>query len=131
MVQTAQAQGQFLKMACLNKTDQYFGSIQNDGTSTRNWFGAHQALGNSVDPGADTPVQRLQRYYARYLVARWGAYPAVHSLEYTNEMDDYDGVEYAGAQAFATPSTPSPETARRRAKSSAPLHRPQQRRADV
>ena len=101
MVQSAQAQGQYLKLACLNKYDEAFGSIANDGTSTHNWSTPEQALGDSPDAGADTPVQRLQRYYARYLVARWGAYTSLHSLEFTNEMDYQHNIEYAGAQAFA------------------------------
>ena len=101
LVDSAAAQGQYLKLVCVNKFDQAFGSIQNDGTSTGNWYGPHQALGGSTDSNAGTPVQRLQRYWARYLMARWGYSVAVHSLEYVNEMDDYDGVEYAGAESFA------------------------------
>ena len=101
IMESAAAQGQYLKLVCVNKFDQAFGSITGDGTPTANWFGGNQSLGGSTDPNADTPVQRLQRYWARYLVARWGYSVALHSLEYVNEMDDYNGIQYAGAQAFA------------------------------
>ena len=101
MVQMAHSDGQFLKMVLVNKFDQAFGSILNDGTSPSISTDPNRSLGGSTNPSADTPVQRQQRNYFRYAVARWGAYPAVQSFEDTNEMDDYNGIQYAGAQAMA------------------------------
>ena len=102
---TAEASGQYLKLVCLEKDDAAWGEVLPDGT-----VGSPAALhseGGSSDPHADTAVQRFQRFYARYLMARWGYATSIHSLEFMNEGGDagagsiYDTAHYAGAQAFA------------------------------
>ena len=100
MMATAATEGQYLKLVCVNKFDQSFGSINPDGTANGGTDSPELALGGSGDPNADTAVLRLQKYYARYMMARWGYSTALQSLEYTNEMDYAHTLQYAGAQSF-------------------------------
>ena len=99
IVEEAERTQQYLRLDCLENDDSVFCNIGADGRtadhSPDNFFG------QSADPKADLPVRRFQRYYARYLIARWGYSTAVAQWEYNNEGALFNGNHYAGAQNFA------------------------------
>jgi hypothetical protein len=49
----------------------------------------------------NTKVRWLEQAWWRYLIARWGYSPAVHSFEYINEGDPYNTSHYEAANAMA------------------------------
>lgn len=49
----------------------------------------------------NTKVRWIEQAWWRYLIARWGYSTAVHSFEYVNEGDPFDGHHYEAANAFA------------------------------
>ena len=89
---------QYLRLDCLENDDSVFCNVGPDGANAphaqANFFGG------SLQVGADTPVRRWQRYYARYLMARWGWSTAVAEFEFNNEGPP-DPQHYAAAQDFA------------------------------
>jgi hypothetical protein len=46
-------------------------------------------------------VRWLQQAWWRYLIARWGYSPAIHSFEYVNEGDPYNSNHYNAANAMS------------------------------
>lgn len=49
----------------------------------------------------NTKVRWLESAWWRYIIARWGFSTAIHSFEYVNEGDPYNGYHYEAANAFA------------------------------
>ncbi len=98
-VEYARAHNQFLRLNALENDDSVFCDVGADGRNAAhddaNFFGA------SNDPNADLPVRRWQRYYARYLAARWGYATSVAEWEFCNEGPLFNGNHYAAAQNFA------------------------------
>jgi len=98
-VEYARAHNQFLRLNALENDDSVFCDVAADGSNAphddANFFGA------SNDPAADLPVRRWQRYYARYLAARWGYATSVAEWEFCNEGPLFNGNHYAAAQSFA------------------------------
>jgi hypothetical protein len=80
--------------------DTEYGYINADGTSASSLL-ATNSVGGSTSPTANTPVQRYQAAFARYLMARWGYSTALMGEEHVNEGDPNNGYYYAGALAFA------------------------------
>lgn len=97
VLKSAQAHGLALKLVVMEKQDSILGYIRPDGTvaserDDANFYGL---------AGQETKVRRLQEYFWRYLTARWGSSPAVHSWELVNEGDPFNGNHYDLANAFA------------------------------
>jgi hypothetical protein len=72
----------------------------------RNRIGVNGAMTSQADndlfyaaPG--TKGRWLQQAWWRYLAARWGYSTAIHSFEYINEGDPYNGKHYDAANALA------------------------------
>ncbi|MCL5996636.1 MAG: hypothetical protein M1546_11370 [Chloroflexi bacterium] len=74
------------------------------------WIKNHLgADGKMTDDGSNdhfyatpnTKVRWLQQAWWRYLIARWGYSTAIHSFEYVNEGDPYNGNHYEAANAMA------------------------------
>ncbi len=97
-VDYAKQHNQFLRLNALENDDSVFDDVAADGRNVphndANFFGA------SNDPNADLPVRRWQRYYARYLAARWGYATSVAEWEFCNEGPLFNGNHYAAAQSF-------------------------------
>ena len=97
VLELARQNGVYLKLAVLEKnefTQNHFDYNGNPTTSESNDF----FYGNW---GQMTKVYWLQRAYWRYLQARWGYSPNVHSWELLNEGDPYSGRHYTLADNFA------------------------------
>ena len=98
-VEYARQHNQFLRLNALENDDSVFCDVAADGSpaphNDANFYGA------SNDAGADLPVRRWQRYYARYLVARWGYATSVAEWEFCNEGPLFNGNHYAAAENFA------------------------------
>lgn len=99
LVEEATRQGQYLRLNCLENDDSVFCNVGSDGKNATH--DADNFYGRSTDPNADLPVRRWQRYYARYLVARWGYATSVAQWEFNNEGALFNGNHYAAAQNFA------------------------------
>ncbi len=89
---------QYLRLCCLQHEDAEAKQVGPDGSASAPADG--NAVGG-VDWVGDVFAQRTQRYFARYLMARWGWSPAVMGVEHVNEGDPNSGVYFAGAQSFA------------------------------
>ncbi|MCL4439648.1 MAG: hypothetical protein M1609_03350, partial [Firmicutes bacterium] len=86
----------YLKTVLLEKNDVVWNNIKPDGTVTAT------GSNNNFYAAANTKVGRLEQYFYRYVIARWGYSRAVHSWEFTNEGDPYNGNHYAAADSFAS-----------------------------
>ncbi len=94
-IEAAEQHGVYLKMVIDEKNEWIRNHIGPDGQMTStgsndNFYAA---------PG--TKVRWLQQAWWRYLIARWGYSTAVHSFEYVNEGDPYNGHHYEAANAMA------------------------------
>lgn len=98
MLDICQANEVYLKIVTEEKKDAIFGRIDADGT---------------IAPGAvpdesrvyattNSANRRLQTYFWRWLMARFGHSPAIHSWELFNEADPFASSHYAAAEAFAS-----------------------------
>ncbi len=98
-VEYARQHNQFLRLNALENDDSVFCNVDANGVNAAhddaNFYGA------SNDSKADLPVRRWQRYYARYLEARWGYSTSVAEWEFCNEGPLFNGNHYAAAESFA------------------------------
>jgi len=95
-IQSAEQHGVYLKLVIDEKNEWIRNHTAADGTMTAagsndNFYAA---------PG--TKVRWLEQAWWRYVIARWGYSTAVHSFEYINEGDPYDGRLYEAANAMAS-----------------------------
>lgn len=94
LIEQAAEHGVFLKIVSDEKNEWIRNSIQKDGTigkfSNNNFYAAD-----------DTAVRWLDQAWWRYLIARWGYSTAIHSFEFVNEGDPYNGYHYDAADAMA------------------------------
>ncbi len=88
------AAGIYLKLVVLEKNEHIYNSIDAQGAYTPT------PDNNNFYAAANTAVRRYHEYFWRYLAARWGYSPAVHSWEMLNEGDPYNGNHYNQAEAF-------------------------------
>lgn len=95
IIASAETQGIYLKVVIDEKNE---------------WIRNHiDASGNFVDKGDNnnfyaspgTKVRWLEQAWWRYIIARWGYSTAVHSFEYVNEGDPYNGNHYEAANTMA------------------------------
>jgi hypothetical protein len=94
-IDAAEQHGLYLKLVVDEKNEWIRNHVGPDGKMTAtgsndNFYAA---------PG--TKVRWLQQAWWRYLIARWGYSTAVHSFEYVNEGDPYNGHHYEAANAMA------------------------------
>ncbi|HEX9117423.1 MAG TPA: hypothetical protein VGA61_15245, partial [Anaerolineae bacterium] len=97
VLELARQNGIYLKLTVLEKNEFTQDSFDYNGNPTTtesndNFYG---------NWGKMTKVYWLQRAYWRYLQARWGYSPNVHSWELLNEGDPYSGLHYTLADNFA------------------------------
>ncbi len=94
-IQSAEQHGVYLKLVIDEKNEWIRDHMTANGTMTAtgsndNFYAA---------PG--TKVRWLEQAWWRYIIARWGYSTAIHSFEYINEGDPYDGHLYEAADAMA------------------------------
>ncbi len=94
-IQSAEEHGVYLKLVIDEKNEWIRNHMGADGKMTLtgsndNFYAA---------PG--TKVRWLEQAWWRYIIARWGYSPAVHSFEYINEGDPYNGRLYEATEAMA------------------------------
>jgi hypothetical protein len=94
-IQSAEAHGVYLKLVIDEKNE---------------WIKNHIGAGGKMTPvgsndnfyaAPGTKVRWLEQAWWRYIIARWGYSTAVHSFEFINEGDPYDGHLYEAAEAMA------------------------------
>lgn len=94
-LQSAETHGVYLKLVIDEKNEWIRNHLGADGKMTAtgsndNFYAA---------PG--TKVRWLEQAWWRYIIARWGYSTAIHSFEYINEGDPYNGRHYEAAEAMA------------------------------
>lgn len=94
-IQSAEQHGVFLKLVIDEKNEWLRNHINASGAvvpaaSNDNFYAA---------PG--TKVRWLEQAWWRYIIARWGYSTAVHSFEFINEGDPYNGHHYEAANSMA------------------------------
>ena len=94
-IEAAERHGVYLKLVIDEKNEWIRNHIGPDGKitptgSNDNFYAA---------PG--TKIRWLQQAWWRYLIARWGYSTAIHSFEYVNEGDPYNGHHHEAANSLA------------------------------
>ncbi|MBI5229227.1 PKD domain-containing protein [Candidatus Micrarchaeota archaeon] len=83
----------YLKVIIEEKQDMIYNRIQSDGTagspSDNNVYGWNSYAGRTY-----------QKYYWRYFIARYGYSTNIHSIEYCNEGDPYNGMHWSAVNAL-------------------------------
>ena len=95
LVEAAAQHGVYLKLVVMEKNDWILNRLDPQGQPTGS------ATNDNFYAAEGRAVRRLQEYYWRYLIARWGYSTAIHSWELLNEGDPYNGHHYELAEAFA------------------------------
>ncbi|MHB9036654.1 MAG: hypothetical protein ACYC64_08295 [Armatimonadota bacterium] len=83
-LEIAQQHNVFIKAVIEEKGDSFFQHIQSDGT----WG---ESSNNNVYASPTHASRTYQRYFWRYLIARYGYSTALHSVEFVNEGDPFNG----------------------------------------
>jgi hypothetical protein len=94
-IQLAEQHGVYLKIVIDEKNEWIRNRLGEDGRMTP------QGSNDNFYAAQNTKGRWLQEAWWRYLVARWGYSTAIHSFEYVNEGDPYNGRHYEAANAFA------------------------------
>lgn len=98
VIQQAERHGVYLKLVVMDKDDKIYLKMADDGswvTSGPDNVGGFYGVGRSVNK-----TRWLQQTWWRYLQARWGYSPNVHSWELTNEGDPSSVRHYELADEF-------------------------------
>ena len=83
----------YVRAVIEEKSDSFFSRIRADGT-----YGSRDD--NNVYAGPNHACRTLQSYYWRYLIARYGPSTALHSIEFVNEGDPFNGNHYEAVAAL-------------------------------
>jgi len=94
-IESAETNGVYLKLVIDEKNEWIRNHIGPDGQVTSN------GSNDNFYAQSGTKTRWLQEAWWRYLIARWGYSPAIHSFEYLNEGDPYSGNHYKAANAMA------------------------------
>ena len=93
-VELAKQQGIGLKVCLEEKADDVFGRIGADGI-----VGGPDS--NNVYASASHASRTYQQYFWRYIIARYGYATSIHSFEFCNEGDPFNGNHYGATEALA------------------------------
>ncbi len=88
VVELAETYGLYLKLVVMDKSDEIYSKLDDDGT----WVVGGEPDNEDGFYGLGRPVNKtrwLQQAWWRYLQARWGYSPNIHSWELTNEGDPF------------------------------------------
>ncbi len=94
-IQLAEQHGVYLKIVIDEKNEWIRNRLGEDGRMTS------QGSNDNFYAAPNTKGRWLQEAWWRYLVARWGYSTAIHSFEYVNEGDPYNGRHHEAANSFA------------------------------
>jgi hypothetical protein len=94
-IQSAEMHGVYLKLVIDEKNEWIRNRILANGEMST------QPDNNNFYASQETKSRWLQVAWWRYLIARWGYSTAIHSFEYVNEGDPYNGNHHQAADAFA------------------------------
>jgi len=94
IVRQGEANGVAFKFVVQDKRDWIYEHL--------NSAGEFVEQGNGYYQSEKTRAGWLQRQWWRYLIARWGYSPAIHSWEFNNEGSPDDPMHYQAAQNFAS-----------------------------
>lgn len=94
-IQSAEQHGVYLKLVVDEKNEWIRDHTAADGTMTAT------ASNDNFYAAPGTKVRWEEQAWWRYIIARWGYSTAIHSFEYINEGDPYDGHLYEAADAMA------------------------------
>jgi hypothetical protein len=97
MLDLCEANNVWLKIVVEEKQDPVYGRIMSDGS----YDDDYTPTGTSLYANATSANRCYQEYYWRFLAARFGHSPAVHSWELFNEADPFNGNHYEAANTFA------------------------------
>jgi hypothetical protein len=97
IVELAERQGVYLKLVVMEKGDEVYAKFDDDGgfAAARDNHNGFYGTGRSVNK-----TRWLQQAWWRYLQARWGYSPSIHSWELTNEGDPASTRHYEQADEF-------------------------------
>ncbi len=95
ILETAARRGVYLKLVADEKNEWIRNRIASDGSMTAS------ASNDNFYAARETKVRWLAEAWWRYLIARWGYSTAIHSFEFVNEGDPYNGNHYDAANAMA------------------------------
>lgn len=98
-LEAAALHGMTLKPVLLEKADQIYATMDPAGRLTS--YDDNNTYGQGTTPASGDARRWLQRAFVRYACARWGWSPNLHSFEYLNEGDPFNGNHAAGADLFA------------------------------
>jgi hypothetical protein len=94
-IEEAEKHGVYLKLVIDEKNEWIRNHIDSNGNIT------DVGDNDNFYASSNTKVRWLQEAWWRYLIARWGYSTAIHSFEYINEGDPYNGNHYKIANALA------------------------------
>lgn len=94
LIEQAAQHGVYLKVVTDEKNEWIRNVIQRDGTR-----GAY--TNNNFYAAPNTKVRWLHQAWWRYMIARWGYSTAIHSFEFVNEGDPYNGNHYDATNEMA------------------------------
>jgi hypothetical protein len=94
-IENAEQRGVYLKLVVDEKNEWIRNRITSTGQMTST------PSNNNFYASANTKVRFLNEAWWRYLIARWGYSTAIHSFEYVNEGDPYNGRHHQAADAMA------------------------------
>lgn len=94
-VELARSKGIYLKVCLQEKADVVFRGIQANGT-------AGAGDDNNVYASNTHACRTYQQYFWRYIVARYGYATSIHSIEFCNEGDPFNGNHNNAANALAS-----------------------------
>lgn len=95
-IESAEKHGVYLKLVIDEKNEWIRNHIAANGQMTSS------GSNDNFYAQSGTKVRWLEEAWWRYLIGRWGYSPAIHSFEYINEGDPYDGNHYQAANAMAS-----------------------------
>jgi hypothetical protein len=93
-IELAQRHGVYLKLVIDEKNEWIRNRIGPDGKV------GDSGKNDNFYAGTNTKVRWLQQAWWRYIIARWGYSTAIHSFEYVNEGDPYNGRHHDAANAM-------------------------------
>jgi len=94
-IEAAERHGVYLKLVIDEKNEWIRNHMRLDGSM------AGSGDNNNFYAAPNSKSRWLQRAWWRYLIARWGYSTAIHSFEYINEGDPYNGHHYEAANGMA------------------------------
>ncbi len=95
IIQSAEEHGVYLKLVIDEKNEWIRNRINAEGQFTT------EGDNNNFYAAPGRKVRWLQQAWWRYVIARWGYSTAIHSFEYINEGDPYNGNHYEAANSMA------------------------------